>query len=87
MRDLQEIRSEIDSIDQQLVALFQRRMAVMAEVAQAKKAAGVPLTDPQREQAVLERLGNLAPDCAQEVQKLYSLIFTLAKERQKNCPV
>lgn len=83
MRDLKQIRSEIDAIDQNLVALFQRRLEVMDEVALAKKTEGVPLTDPAREEAILKRLEELAPACAEETRKLYSLIFSLAKERQK----
>ena len=82
MRDLKEIRDEIDAIDTQLAALFQRRMAVMDEVAQAKKASGVPTTDSSRENDILNRLAQQHPDCAQDLRKLYALIFSLAKDRQ-----
>ena len=36
MLDLNEIRSRIDKIDQQMVALFEERMAACREVAQFK---------------------------------------------------
>lgn len=82
MRDLTDIRKEIDAIDAQLVALFRRRMAIMDEISQAKRAAGIPLTDAAREAAVLERLSAMAPGFETEIHDLYQTIFQLAKKRQ-----
>lgn len=42
MRTLDELRVEIDRIDQQMVQLFEERMQVVAEVMAVKKAAGIP---------------------------------------------
>ena len=42
MRTLEELRVEIDRIDQQMVQLFEERMQVVAEVMAVKKAAGLP---------------------------------------------
>ena len=39
MRTLEELRVEIDRIDQQMVQLFEERMQVVAEVMAVKKAA------------------------------------------------
>ncbi|MDD5830890.1 MAG: chorismate mutase, partial [Lachnospira sp.] len=36
MRDLQEIRKEIDSIDSQIVELYESRMKLTSEVAEYK---------------------------------------------------
>lgn len=43
MRTLEELRVEIDRIDQQMVQLFEERMQVVAEVMAVKKAAGLPI--------------------------------------------
>lgn len=43
MRTLEELRVEIDRIDQQMVRLFEERMQVVAEVMAVKKAAGLPI--------------------------------------------
>lgn len=43
MRTLDELRVEIDRIDQQMVQLFEERMQVVAEVMAVKKAAGIPI--------------------------------------------
>ena len=49
MRDLAELRLEIDRIDRQMVELFEQRMAVSEEVAQYKVATGKRILDRERE--------------------------------------
>ena len=44
--DLSEIRQDIDSIDQQMVDLFCRRMALSAQVADYKKLTIFPFSSP-----------------------------------------
>lgn len=82
MRNLQEIRKEIDAIDHQLLPLFCQRMSIMSEVAQAKKAAGIPLTDAAREEEILTRLSAAYPEFAEEIRSLYQQIFKISKARQ-----
>lgn len=84
MRNLQEIRKEIDEIDTGMLELFRRRMAVMEEVAQAKREAGIPLTDSVREKLILDKVAAACPGLAEEARKFYSTIFALSKERQSN---
>lgn len=83
MRDLTELRGEIDQIDDQLLELFLRRMAMMGEVAAAKEAAGVPLTDSGRENHILERLAARTPGKEEEVRTLFQAIFQAAKGLQR----
>ena len=45
MRDLAQLRLEIDRIDRQMVDLFEQRMAVSEEVAQYKVATGKRILD------------------------------------------
>ena len=80
---LASLRSDIDSIDSQLVGLFVRRLSLMGEIAEAKAAAGVPLTDSGREKAVLERLSAMAPGEGDAIRKLYQAIFEISKEYQQ----
>ena len=55
---LSALRAEIDSIDDQILELFERRLAIAAQVGKAKDAPSGPHTKlrPDREQAVLSRL-------------------------------
>ena len=55
MDALEQARAEIDAVDTQLAALFERRMAAVLQVAEYKRAHGLPIYDAAREAAVLEK--------------------------------
>lgn len=55
MDQLQQARAQIDEIDAQMAALFERRMQAVGEVAQYKARTGKPVFDAEREAAMLER--------------------------------
>ena len=46
MDALEQARAEIDTVDAQLAALFERRMAAVLQVAEYKRAHGLPSTMP-----------------------------------------
>ena len=53
---LEECRKEIDHVDTWIVALLNRRAALVREIGAIKAAAGLPVVDWQREAKVLEGL-------------------------------
>lgn len=81
--DIQELRGQIDKIDDELVALFLRRMEVSAQIGAYKKERGLPIFVPEREQ---EKLADVAakagPEMAGYVKRLYDAIFTLSRDYQ-----
>ena len=81
--DLQELRQEIDTIDEELVKLFLRRMDVSAQVADYKKTHDLPIFVPAREREKLRDVAELAgPDMANYTKVLYSMIFELSRSYQ-----
>lgn len=52
---LDAARCQIDAVDEQLAALFEQRMAAVLQVAEYKKAHGLPIFDPAREAVVLDK--------------------------------
>lgn len=54
MRELAQIRQELDEIDREMVKLFERRMTLCREVVRTKLAQGKPVLDASREAQVLE---------------------------------
>ena len=48
--DLADFRNQIDEIDQELMALFRRRMETVEQIAAYKEQHGLPVYDPQREE-------------------------------------
>lgn len=56
MRELSDIREEIDRIDEELTALLCRRLDCAAQVAAYKEAHGLPVLNAERERAVIEQV-------------------------------
>ena len=85
MDELEKLRAEIDEIDGQMVALFERRMGVTERVGRYKQARGIPVLDPGREQQVLERKRALLHDPALKtgVTTLYETIKGISRRQQR----
>ena len=64
MDALEQARTEIDTVDAQLAALFERRMAAVLQVAEYKRVHGLPIYDAAREAAVLEKSAARIQDAA-----------------------
>ena len=60
MKDLSEIRKDIDSIDQQIVDLYEKRMELTTQVAEYKISTGKAVFDKEREVSKLESVAKLA---------------------------
>jgi chorismate mutase/prephenate dehydratase len=58
--DLLELRRKIDELDRKIVELLNERARVVVDVGKAKQADGSPIYAPDREQAVLKRIGDLS---------------------------
>ncbi len=69
MRDIKDIRLTINEIDEKLAELFEKRMAAAAEVAEYKKAHGLPIKDSAREAEVIERNAKRIDD--EEIRPYY----------------
>lgn len=52
---LPHLRGEIEEVDAALADLMARRVRLARETGRAKRAAGLPLLDPEREAAVVSR--------------------------------
>lgn len=85
MKDLTEIRRELDQVDQEIVALFEKRMMLAAQVAQYKMNAGMPVLDRSREEAVLHSRANMLQDprLAEDVRELFECLMTLSRREQE----
>ena len=55
MDELQQARAEINQVDAEMAALFERRMAAVRQVLEYKRAHGLPVLDAGREKEVLAR--------------------------------
>ena len=80
---LNELRLEIDKIDDQLVRLFVQRMEVSAQIADYKKEHHLPIFMPDRE---AEKLRDVAQKAGKDMdvyaKVLYDLLFELSRGYQ-----
>ena len=60
--ELNELRNEINQIDDELLKLFLRRMEVTDQVADYKREHNLPIYQPQREREVLKKVAEQAGD-------------------------
>jgi len=78
------LRDEIDSIDRELVALFQRRMSVSARVGEVKTAGNIAIQDEGRERQVIDNaLRASAPENHADVAALMRNIMAFSRMRQR----
>ena len=84
MRDLLELRDEIDQIDSQIVDLYERRMAISEEVAEYKSAVGKKVFDKQREVSKLETLSRkgTTPFLKHGIRELFEQIMSMSRKLQ-----
>ena len=84
MRDLKELRVEIDRIDREMVALFEERMSISKEVAEYKIATGKKILDKERENQKLEAVKALTHDDfnSHGVEELYKQIMGISRKLQ-----
>ncbi|MBO7166338.1 MAG: chorismate mutase [Kiritimatiellae bacterium] len=83
-KKLDEIRKEINNIDKDLLRLFVRRLEIVQDVAESKKARGLPVFDPVREREILSRVaGEVGPDLENEVSLFFSTMFSISRSRQR----
>ena len=77
--DLNEIRNEIDGIDDELVRLFDRRMSLAGEIAAYKRDNGLPVSDRTREREIVSRVTQgMDERLAAYTKVLFSTLFDLS---------
>ena len=81
--DLNELRNEINSIDEEILSLFLRRMDITSQVADYKKAHDLPIYQPQREREILKKVADKAgPELGGYASVLFSMLMELSKSYQ-----
>ena len=84
MRDLKELRVEIDRIDREMVALFEERMGISKEVAEYKIATGKKILDKERENQKIEAVKALTHNDfnGHGEEELYKQIMGISRKLQ-----
>ena len=84
MRDLKDLRVEIDEVDKAILELFTKRMSLACEVAEYKISTGKKVYDKAREDEKLTKLSSYVDDAfsQQAVKELYTQIMSISRKKQ-----
>ncbi|MDG5774904.1 chorismate mutase [Haloarculaceae archaeon H-GB2-1] len=83
---LDELREEIETIDQEIVEKIAQRTYVADTIAEVKREQNLPTTDEEQEQAVMDRAGHNAEQFdvdANLVKAIFRLLIELNKVEQR----
>ena len=81
--DLNELRQQINRIDDELLDLFTRRMDLASQVAEYKRENDLPILQPAREREILKKAADKAgPELGGYARVLFSMLMELSKSYQ-----
>jgi chorismate mutase len=83
--DIADWRTKIDELDRQLVDLISQRARAAHEIGKLKRAAAMPIYEPDRERAVFEnvRKANQGPLSERDLLRIYERIIDIMRQIQR----
>jgi chorismate mutase len=75
--ELEDLRSKIERLDRELVALIGRRRDLAIEVGKRKQTLGLPVMDPQQEAKVVRRAAEIARDLGVDEELTRDVIWRI----------
>lgn len=84
MKDLLEIRKDIDTIDRQIVELYEKRMDLTTQVADFKISTGKAVFDAKREDSKLDAVAAMAHSdfTSHGARELFEHIMSMSRKKQ-----
>ena len=87
--ELARCRMEIERIDDEIVQLLARRLALGKRTTALKRAAGMPVLDPTREAAVIRRITSVAREAGldpEPIREVFWQIVGMSRRAQEESP-
>lgn len=84
-KTLEQLRNEIDNIDEKILQLINHRLEIGKAVGMIKKESGKEIIDRSRERNVIERLSKISrgPATLQLIRYIFNVIITATREIQR----
>lgn len=82
---IETLRASIDAIDQQILALFESRMALVKEIGEIKKQLQSPVLDTNREHLILTRIKKqlINKELEHYAVQLFETLMRVSKDYQQ----
>lgn len=80
--DLQELRKEIDKIDDELIPLLMKRMDISEQVAKYKVQRGIPVLNSEREKQILDDVAEKCGDRGETIKTVFAATMDASRALQ-----
>jgi chorismate mutase len=82
---IDELRQEIDRLDNELLQIFNRRAAFALRIGEIKKGKGLPVYDPAREKNIFQRMKekNPGPLDDQAIVRLFERVIDESRRLER----
>ncbi|MEA5113815.1 MAG: chorismate mutase [Geobacteraceae bacterium] len=82
---IDELRTEIDRLDAQLLKIFNQRAALALRIGELKQEAGLPVFDPSREKKIFQRMKaeNPGPLDEQAIVRLFERVIDESRRLER----
>lgn len=82
MKTIEELRSEIDQIDKDIIQLLDKRFNICKDVGLCKKNSGSNVYDITREGQIYSKIDSLSPVYNEEIKAVYEKMMSVSKQMQ-----
>ena len=83
MPTLEDLRKDIDRVDEVIVRMLNERARVACEIGRLKKDSGAPVYQPEREKQVIEHVRRVAADGPLEPEAIVRLFERIIDEARR----
>lgn len=80
---IQDLRSQIDRIDDEILELLSKRLNVASQIGAIKRKSSQKIDDIQREEEIIARLSQKGVLDEYQIKMIYQQIFLLTKQIQE----
>lgn len=83
--NIDDYRAEIDRLDSELLAIFNRRADLALQIGRIKKTIGLPVYDPSREKRIFDRMqgANMGPLDNGAVVRLFERVIDESRRLER----
>ena len=80
--NLESLRKNIDTIDDQILDLFLKRLKCCEKIADIKIKSNIPILNEEREKEILNHIVAKSKNYSEETKQLFSEIMTISRDIQ-----
>ncbi len=83
--DIDDLRKEIDRLDNELLRIFNERAGLALKIGEIKKGLGLPVYDPAREKRIFQRMkdANPGPLDDQAIVRLFERVIDESRRLER----